>query len=149
MGVESSVMESVLSGTVSGVSAGLIVAALLALTGWIKGLALRRKQIAGLRETIKWGRAKILAAEDEFGTPYRDEQSAHWFAMNQQLKMSLENSTSMLTFNEVQSVRERTTAIDGLLRETTLGTKPGVYAEIFRSLRDLKWLKLPDYEKGA
>lgn len=141
----SSLCESIVSGTVSGVAAGVI----LAVAAWLWRCARRRRQIKDLGRLLELWRNKILGAEGMEFLSVEQEQKEHWRAMVEQLRPLLDNGNmDALKPSEVLEVRDLTVTYDAFVAKSDL-PEPGLsvlYSDVFEKLCGLKWLKLPPYE---
>ena len=151
--------DDIITGTASGVMAGVIVSILL----WVKSVIdiwmNRRKEIKRLRDIIENYRSRIYGAKafDFMGFEYTVDivRRMGFDAMARQLYNALDYGSPNLTYDETQEIRDPLFVYTDLYRdvlsrkknedeenERVLLIDTEGYDEIFKKLEELKWLKL-------
>lgn len=147
--------DDIVSGIVSGVSAGIVLAAFLGGVDRFRAYTKKRNQIRYLSNLIANFRGKILGVHEDIphptdGNPITVDQvrKVLYNDFLRQLDSALSGRTSELTYDEIQSLRSVFWGAYNRLLGDKLWSKE-LYVRTFKETESISWLGLSPYESKA
>ena len=147
--------DDMVSGIVSGVSAGIVLAVFFGTIDRIRAYTKKRDQIRYLSNLIANSRGKILEVHEDVphptdGNPITVDQvrKVLYNDFLRQLDSALSGRTSELTYDEVESIR----SVFWDAYNRLLGDKlwpEDLYLRTFKKTESIKWLRLSPYDSKA
>ena len=147
--------DDMISGIVSGVSAGIVLAVFFGTIDRFRAHTKKRDQIRYVSNLIADFRGKILEVHEDVPHPMGgDSITMHQLRkvlyddLLKQLDSALSGRTSELTYNQVESVRSVFWGAYHKLLSDKLWPEE-LYVRTFKEAESIKWLRLSPYDSKA